>query len=118
MNFKIELNTQKRGSNIIFHNIIFDFFKINIVERHKKSKQSQSSLEFALFKIRTIDNNIINTKEGNARFKIKRNHLETYKKLIQILNSYEYKNRLIDRKNAEQKLVDFILSLVISNYAI
>ena len=74
--------------------------------------------EFALFKIRTIDNNIINTKEGNARFKIKRNHLETYKKLIQILNSYEYKNRLIDRKNAEQKLVDFILTLVISNYTI
>lgn len=36
MNFKIELNTQKRGSNIVFHNIIFDFFKINIVERHKK----------------------------------------------------------------------------------
>ena len=32
MNYKLELNKQGAGDNIIFHNIIFDFFKVNIVE--------------------------------------------------------------------------------------
>jgi hypothetical protein len=36
MNYKLELNKQG-GPNIIFHNIIFDFFKVNIVERYPKS---------------------------------------------------------------------------------
>lgn len=81
MNYKLELNTQEAGSNIIFNNIIFDFFKVNIIERHAISKSSKSSLKDVIFKIRTLDDTIIKTKEDNGRVKLKGDNLESYKKL-------------------------------------
>ena len=118
MNYKLELNTQEAGSNIIFNNIIFGFFKVNIIERHAISKSSKSSLKDVIFKIRTLDDTIIKTKEDNGRVKLKGDNLESYKKLSKVLNSYEYKRKLINRKNAEQLYVDFILRLVVSNYTL
>lgn len=46
MNYKLELNTQEIGSNVVFNNIIFDFFKVNIVERLSKNQ----SASFIIFK--------------------------------------------------------------------
>ena len=34
MNYKLELNAQGSGSSLVFNNIVFDSFKVNIVERH------------------------------------------------------------------------------------
>lgn len=118
MNYKLELSKQEIGSNIVFNNIIFDFFKINLVERRYNSMNSNSSASFIIFKVRTLNDEIINTKKGNSRVKLKKDALFTYNKLLKVLNSYEYKNKLIDRKIAEQNFVDFILSLMISNYTI
>ncbi len=116
MNFNLELNTQEGGANIVFNNIVFDFFKVNIVEKHSIVKRLNPSINFVIFKLRTLDDEIIKTKNGNGRVKIKGNALEVYKKLITVLNSYEYKNRFIDRKIAEKEFVDFILSMVVTNY--
>lgn len=116
MNYKLALNTQEPNSNIVFNTIIFDSFKVNIVERYAGSMNSRPKLCEALFKIRTLDDAIIEKKDGNMRVKIKGDEFETYLKLTQRLNSYEYKNKLINRKDAEQDYVHFILSLVISNY--
>ena len=95
MNYKLELNKQGIGPNIIFHNIIFDFFKV-----------------------RTLNDEIINTKKGNGRVKLKGDTFLTYKEIIKVLNSYEYQNKIINRETAKQKFVDFILGLVVSNYKI
>lgn len=118
MNYKLELNTQEAGSNIVFNNIIFDFFKVNIVERHLKPMKANLSISLIIFKVRTLDNELIQTKDGHGRVKLKGDDFTTYKNLIKALNSYEYRNRLINRKDTEQQYVDFILSKVVSNYAI
>ena len=114
MNYKLELNKQGIGPNIIFHNIIFDFFKVNIVERLSKNQ----SASFIIFKVRTLNNEIIKTKKDSGRVKLKGDAFLTYKKLVKVLNSYEYQNKIINRETAKQKFVDFILGLVVSNYKI
>ncbi|MCS4300640.1 MULTISPECIES: prevent-host-death protein [Chryseobacterium] len=116
MNYKLELNTQEPNSKIVFHNIIFDSFKINIVERYIGAMNFRPKLSNVLFKVRTLDNQLINRKDGNIRVKIKEDNFETYQKLSQALNSYEYKNKLINRQETDQNYVHFILSLVIANY--
>lgn len=122
MNYKLEFNKQGVGPNIIFHNIIFDFFKVNIVERYSKSINSNQSPDFVIFKVRTLNDEIINTKKGNGRVKLKGDtlltYLLTYKEIIKVLNSYEYQNKIINNETAKQKFVDFILGLVVSNYKI
>lgn len=116
MNYKLELNTQEPNSKIVFHNIIFDAFKINLVERYIGSMKARPTLCEVLFKVRTLDNEMISRKDGNTRVKIKGDDFETYQRLARILSSYEYKNKLLNRKEAEQNYVHFILSLVIANY--
>ena len=118
MNYKLELNKQGIGPNIIFHNIIFDFFKVNIVERYPKSMALTLSPDFVIFKVRTLNDEIINTKKGNGRVKLKEDTFLIYIEIIKVLSSYEYRNKIINRESAEQKFVNFILGLVVSNYKI
>lgn len=116
MNYKLELNTQEPNSNIVFHTIVFESFKVNIVERYVGKMRFAPKLCHALFKIRTLDNELIETRDGNVRVKIKDDNFETYQRLVNVLSSYDYKNKLINRKDADQDYVHFILGLVISNY--
>ncbi|MFC3161574.1 hypothetical protein SAMN05443633_101685 [Chryseobacterium arachidis] len=118
MNYKLELNTQEPNSNIVFNNIIFDSFKVNIVEKYFGKKGFNPKLGEALFKVRTLDDVLVNRKDGHIRLKIKGEDFETYQRLSRVLNSYDYKNKLINRKNADQDYVHFILSLVITNYSL
>ncbi len=80
MNYKLELNTQEIGSNVVFNNIIFDFFKVNIVERLSKNQ----SASFIIFKVRTLNNEIIKTKKDSGRVKLKGDAFLTYKKLVKV----------------------------------
>jgi hypothetical protein len=116
MNFTLDLNTQEPNSNIVFNTIVFDAFKVNIIERYTGRMNFNPKLCEVLFKVRTLDDNIIKRRDGHLRIKIKGDEFETYQRLIRVLNSYDYKNRLINRKEADQDYVHFILSLVISNY--
>ncbi|KMQ64790.1 prevent-host-death protein [Chryseobacterium angstadtii] len=116
MNYRLELNTQEPNSNIVFNTIVFDPFKVNIVERYIGKMNFHPKLSYVLFKIRTLDDQIIKTKEGNSRVKIKGDQFETYQRLVRVLNSYDYKNRLINRQEADQEYVHFMLSLVLANY--
>jgi hypothetical protein len=116
MNYKLELNTQEHGSKIVFNTIVFDSFKINIVERYMGRMDSNPKLCEVLFKVRTLDDHLIKRKDGNARIRIKGEDFETYQKLSRTLNSYDYRNKLINRKDADQEYVHFILRLVITNY--
>lgn len=116
MNYKLELNTQEPNSKIVFHNILFDSFKVNIVERYIGSMKSRLTLCEALFKVRTLDDQLVTRRDGNMRVKIKGDEFEVYERLAKKLSSYEYKNKLINRKDAEQDYVHFILGLVIANY--
>lgn len=116
MNYKLELNTQKPGSKIVFNTILFDWFKINIVERYMGRMEANPKLCEVLFKVRTLDDEIIKRKDGNLRIRIKGEDFEAYQKLSKILNSYDYRNKLLNRKDADQEYVHFILRLVIANY--
>ncbi|PWN71915.1 prevent-host-death protein [Chryseobacterium phosphatilyticum] len=116
MNYKLELNTQEPNSKIVFNTIIFDSFKINIVERYIGSAKSRPTLCEALFKVRTLDDQLVQRRDGNTRVKIKGDDFETYQGLSRMLNSYEYKNKLLSRKDADQDYVHFILRMVIMNY--
>ena len=49
---------------------------------------------------------------------IKGDELETYQRLVKALGSYEYRNKLINRKAVDEDYVHFILSTVISNYTL
>ncbi|RZJ40998.1 MAG: prevent-host-death protein [Chryseobacterium sp.] len=116
MNYKLELNTQEPGSKIVFHTIVFDSFKINVVERYMGRMNSNPKLCEVLFKVRTLDDTLIKRKDGNLRIKIKGEDFDTYQKLSGVLHSYDYRNKLINRKEADQEYVFFILKLVITNY--
>ncbi|WP_099767653.1 prevent-host-death protein [Chryseobacterium sp. 52] len=116
MNYKLALNTQEPNSKLIFNTITFDSFKVNIVERYTGSMNFHPKLCEVLFKVRTLDDVIVKRRDDNVRVKIKGNEFEIYQQLIQKLDSYEYKNKLINRKDVEQDYVHFILSLVISHY--
>lgn len=116
MNYTLELNTQEPDSNIVYNTIVFDSFKINIVERYTGRMGSNQKLCEVLFKVRTLDDEIIKRRDGNVRIKIKGDKFETYQALRKVMSSYNYKNRLINRKEVEQDYVHFILSLVIENY--
>jgi hypothetical protein len=95
---------------------MFDSFKVNIIERYMGRMDFSPKLCEVIFKVRTLDNDIIKRRDGHIRTKIKDDGFEIYQKLINTLNSYDYKNKLINRKDADQGYVHFILSLVISNY--
>lgn len=118
MNYKLELNMQEPGSKIVFNNIIFDSFKVNIVERHIGSMRSPTKLDHVLFKVRTLDDDIIKSSNDNGRIRIKGGDLEAYQKLIKTLDSRDYKNKLIKKNDIEKDYVYFILGLVISNYTL
>ncbi|SIQ58972.1 hypothetical protein SAMN05880574_11750 [Chryseobacterium sp. RU37D] len=116
MNYKLELNTQEPNSKIVFHTILFDSFKVNLIERYIGSNPRNAKLYEVLFKVRTLDDVLVPRKDGNIRIRIKGEDFDIYQGLIKQLNSYEYKNKLINRKEVEQNYVHFILSLVIPNY--
>lgn len=116
MNYKLELNTQEPNSNIVFNNIVFDSFKVNIIERYTGSMKFHPKLCEVLFKVRTLDNETIQRRDGNVRIRIKGDDFEVYQRLTNALDSYEYKNKLINRQETEQNYVHFILGLVIANY--
>ena len=84
----------------------------------RQSINSNQSPDFVIFKVRTLNDEIINTKKGNGRVKLKGDTFLTYKEIVKVLNSYEYQNKIINRETAKQKFVDFILGLVVSNYKI
>lgn len=116
MNYKLELNMQEAGSNIVFHAILFDSFKINIVERYTGKMNFNPKLADVIFKVRTLDDQLVQRRDGNSRVKVKGDQFETYQNLSGVLTSYDYKNKLINRKEADQDYVHFILGLVIANY--
>ncbi len=72
----------------------------------------------SIFKVRTLDDQLIKTREGNSRVKLKGADLETYKNLMDILNSYNYKNKLIKQKEADEDYVHFVIRIYIENYQI
>ncbi|WP_379963064.1 prevent-host-death protein [Epilithonimonas sp. UC225_85] len=116
MNYKLELVTQDSNSNIIFNNILLDTFKINIVERYNTKVGSNAKLCEVLFKVRSLQDEILKKKDGNLNTYIRNDEFAKYQKLIKVLYSPHYKKKLINRKEAEQDFVHFILSLVILNY--
>ncbi|WP_435522690.1 prevent-host-death protein [Chryseobacterium indoltheticum] len=113
MNYKLELRTPDSQPKLIFHAITFDAFKVNIVERYGGVKPILCDV---LFRVRTLDDQIIKRKDGHVKIRIKDEELETYLRLIKVFKSYDYKNRLISRRDAEQDFVHFFLRMVIMNY--
>lgn len=118
MHYKLEINKQEQNSAVIFCNITFGFFKVNIVERYSKSINPNISPSFVNFKVRTLNDEIIETKKGNGRVKLKKEDLINYNKLKEVINCYQCKNKLINKEKAEKEFVDFILGQVVSNYKI
>ncbi|WP_262147309.1 prevent-host-death protein [Chryseobacterium foetidum] len=118
MNYKLVLNTKSESSNIFYNTITFDTFKINIIDRYKGIMSRNPILCDSIFKVRTLDDQLIKTREGNSRVKLKGADLETYKNLMDILNSYNYKNKLIKQKEADEDYVHFVIRIYIENYQI
>jgi len=113
MNYKLQLNIQEHNSNLVYNTIIFDAFKVNIVERYYGRVPKLCDVSF---RVRTLDDKIIKRKDGNVRIRITGSDLDTYVRLLRVLNSYDYRNHLIKRDEADQDFVHFILRLVIVNY--
>lgn len=117
MNYKLELNIQNEaGSNVIFNTITLDSFKVNIVERHTVKMGLNTKLCEVLLKVRTLDDCIIKKKDGNINMYFRNEDFTKYKNLKNVFSSYHYRKNLINRKEAEEDFVHFILSLVVFNY--
>jgi len=116
MNYSLELNTQEAGSNIVFNNILLDAFKINIVERYSVKGGVNHKLCEVLFKVRTLNDQIIKKKDGNINMYLKGDNLIKYQKLIKVFSSYHYRKKLINRKEVEHDFVHFILMFAVLNY--
>lgn len=116
MNYTLELNVHEEGSNVVFNTILLNSFKVNIVERYSTPVTDKSKLCEVLFKVRTLDDQILKKKDGNLNTYIRGEAFTEYKNFIGVFSSAHYKKKLISKKTAEQDLVHFILSMVISNY--
>ncbi|WP_028121517.1 hypothetical protein [Epilithonimonas tenax] len=116
MNYSLELNVQDAGSNIVFNTIFLNSFKINIVERYTVKVGKNQKLCEVLFKVRTLDDQLIKKKDGNINLYFRGDDFFKYQKLKNIFSSYHYRKKLINRKEAEQDYVHFILSLAVMNY--
>jgi len=116
MNYALELDVKEAGSNIVFNTIMLDSFKVNIVERYAVKVIKKPKLCEVLFKVRTLDDQIIKKKDGNINMYFRDENFVKYQNLKNVLSSYHYRKRLINRKEAEQDFVHFILSLVVLNY--
>lgn len=116
MNYSLELDIQEPGSNIVFNTIMLDAFKINIVERYSVKAGDSQKLCEVLFKVRTLDDQIIKKKDGNINMYFRDEGFIKYKNLKKIFSSYHYRKKLINRKVAEQDFVHFVLTMVLLNY--
>ncbi|WP_312078865.1 prevent-host-death protein [Chryseobacterium sp.] len=117
MQYSLELRSKDSTPTLTFNNIYFDAFKINVIEIYKVAGK-RKNLTKLIFKVRTLDNILIDTKTGNGRVILKDEKFEEYKKLSQDLNSYEFRNKLIDTGAVKQAYVDFLLMQLIMNYQI
>ncbi len=116
MQYTLELDIRNAGSNVVFNNILLNSFKVNIVERYSEDRAARLKLREVMFKVRTLDDKIIEKKDGNLNTYIKGDRFSEYQKFKNVLSSFHYRKKLINTKEAEQDLVHFILSMVVSNY--
>lgn len=114
MKFTLEITKPESGSNLGFKTIHFNAFKINIIERY--SGKTTSKFYHIVIKLRTIDDEIINTKEGAGRIKLKESDYQAYGQLARALTSYEYRNKLVDRKKIDDDFINFVLSRMVGHY--
>ncbi|WP_312764493.1 prevent-host-death protein [Epilithonimonas sp.] len=116
MQYTLELDIRNAGSNVVFNNILLNTFKVNIVERYSEDRSARLKLREVLFKVRTLDDKIFKKKDGNLNTYIRGDGFTEYQKFKDVLSSPYYKKKLINQEKAEQNLVHFILSMVVSNY--
>lgn len=116
MNYKLERQLKDSHSKIIFNNIFFDTFKINIIERYMGRMNFNPTLLEVYIKVRTLDDQLIKKKDGNIRIHLIGEEFVMYKRLAGVFNSLRYKNKPEVRESADQDFVYFIIRLVITNY--
>ncbi len=114
MEFRLEIQHVDRKSKLQFKTIYFKSFKVNIIERY--SGAGFQNLHHLIIKLRTVDDTIINTVNGNSRIKVQEAYHPQYLRLAKILASYEYRNKLMDTKMVDDEYVNFILSRMIGQY--
>lgn len=116
MKYKLELHTKDSFSNIVFNNIIFDSFKINIIERYIGRVNYYEKLSKVVIKVRTLDDQIIRKNDGNIKLRILNKELKSYKQITKQLNTSVIKGKSADIKSAEHDYVYLILNSVIGQY--
>lgn len=116
MNYELKVNVQEEGSNIVFNTITLNTFKVNIVERYSEKAKYNPKLCEVHFKVRTLDDKIIEKKDGNVNMYIRGEEFQKYIDFKNVLSSPYYKKKIINTKKAEEDLVHFILSMVVVNY--
>jgi len=115
MNYTLELDAPEQ-SILAFKNIIFDNFKINIIERYSTSKNSRITYSHIIIKLRTSDDQIIKTKYGTVSKKLKQEDFQTYARLSKSLEGWKFKNDKIYRSQVEKDFVQYITFIALDNY--
>ncbi|WP_312822812.1 prevent-host-death protein [Epilithonimonas sp.] len=114
MKFTLEITKPEIGSKLGFKTIYFNAFKINIIERYSNS--TPSKFYHIVVKLRTINDEIINTKTGSGRLMIKESDFLPYSHLAKALTSYDYRNHNVDRNKIEDDFINFVLSRMAVHY--
>ena len=89
-------------------------YKVNIIERYKGKMNYKPQLTHVIFKVRTLDDNLLQTIDGHLRVKVKGDELEAYKKKTAVF--VLYKNRRLHTKENEYDYMHFVLSIILANY--
>lgn len=114
MEFRLDIEPVDRKSKLQFKTIHFKNFKVNIIERY--SGPGFQNLYHLIIKLRTTDDQIINTITGNSRIKVPEAYHADFLRLAKTLASYEYRNKLMNTKMVDDEFVNFILMRMIGHY--
>ncbi len=114
MNYTIQLESPEKA--LVFKTIIFDTFKINVVERYKNVKSLDPVYNHVVIKLRTLDDQIIKTKNDTVSRKLREDEFESYAKVAQKVRPVKNLKSNSVRVLQEQEFVHYILVKVLEHY--
>lgn len=91
MKYILEMELQSSNPAIIFHNVIFDTFKINIIERYSKYPDGRPLLCEAKFQMRSSDDRIFKKQNGDVTYNFRDPEFYHHKRSTKLINSCRQK---------------------------
>lgn len=114
MNYALKLESPEKL--LVFKTIIFDTFKINVIERYKNVKSLNPVYNHVVIKLRTLDDQIIKTNADTVSKKLTIDEFESYAKVAQKVRPMNNIKSNSVRVSQEKEFVHYVLLKVLEHY--